>query len=58
MDAQIAPIRSGNPNHDNIPKWSVYSTEKRVTMMMGKEFKVVNAPFEKERAAWEDIYKY
>jgi para-nitrobenzyl esterase len=58
MDAWIAFARSGNPSHEKIPEWPVYNKEKRATMMMGKEFKVVNAPFEKEREAWEGIYKY
>ena len=49
MDAWIAFARYGNPNHSNIPEWSVYDIEKRATMMMGQEFKVVNAPYEKER---------
>lgn len=55
MDTWIAFARNGNPNHGNIPEWSEYNAEKRATMMMGKEFKVVNAPFEKERVAWEDL---
>lgn len=55
MDTWIAFARSGNPNHGNIPEWPVYDTEKRATMMIGKEFKVVNAPFEKERVIWDDL---
>lgn len=55
MDSWIAFARNGNPNHGNIPEWPVYNTEKRATMMIGKEFEVKNAPFEKERLAWEDV---
>jgi para-nitrobenzyl esterase len=55
MDAWIAFARSGNPNHSNIPEWPVYDMEKRATMMIGKEFKVVNAPFEKERVIWDEL---
>jgi para-nitrobenzyl esterase len=55
MDTWIAFARNGNPNHSNIPEWPVYNTEKRATMMIGKEFKVVNAPYEKEREIWEDL---
>lgn len=58
MDAWIAFARTGNPSHDNIPEWPVYNKETRATLMIGKEFKLVNAPFEKERVAWEDFYKY
>lgn len=55
MDCWIAFARSGNPNHGKIPKWPVYDTENRATMMIGKEFKVVNAPYEKEREIWDDL---
>jgi para-nitrobenzyl esterase len=55
MDTWITFARSGNPNHANFPEWPVYDTEKRATMMIGKEFKVVNAPFEKERVIWDDL---
>ena len=58
MDAWIAFARNGNPNHDNIPEWPSYETEKRATMLIGKEFKVVDAPFEKERVAWDGLLDY
>ena len=55
MDSWITFARTGTPNHDNIPEWSSYNADKRATMLLGKEIKVVNAPFDKERAAWDDI---
>jgi len=58
MDAWIAFARNGNPNNDNIPEWPSYETEKRSTMLIGKEFKVVNTPFEKERIAWDGLLEY
>jgi para-nitrobenzyl esterase len=58
MDAWIAFARTGNPNHSNIPEWPEYDTEKRATMMMGKECEVVNAPFEKERVAWDGLHRW
>ena len=55
MDAWIAFARTGNPNHDGIPKWPSYDIEKRSTMLIDHEFKVVKKFLDKERAAWEDI---
>jgi para-nitrobenzyl esterase len=55
MDSWIAFAHNGNPNHENIPEWPVYNTENRATMMIGKEFKVINAPYEEEREIWDDL---
>ncbi len=55
MDAWIAFARTGNPNNDNIPEWPPYDEKKRSTMVIGKEIKVVNNIFEKERKGWDDI---
>ena len=46
---------TGNPNNDNVPDWPSYDVSKRATMLFGKETKVVNRPFDKERAVWDDI---
>lgn len=58
MDAWIAFARTGNPNHDGIPKWVSYDSKKRATMFIGKEIKVEEAPFDDERAAWDDLFDY
>jgi para-nitrobenzyl esterase len=55
MDAWISFARTGNPNHDGIPEWPKYEVEKRGTMLLGKEIKIVNDPYGKERLAWKDI---
>jgi len=53
MDTWIAFARSGDPNHKNIPKWLSYDAVSRSTMILDKEFKIVNDPFGKEREVWE-----
>lgn len=55
MDAWIAFARTGNPNCDSIPEWPSYDIEKRSTMLIDREFKVVEKFLDKERAAWDDI---
>ena len=47
--------RTGDPNNDNIPKWPPYDTKNRPTMLLGKEIKISNDIFAKERMAWDDI---
>ncbi|MFW9824709.1 MAG: carboxylesterase/lipase family protein [Candidatus Thorarchaeota archaeon] len=53
MDAWIAFAHSGDPNHKNIPEWPSYDSVNRSTMIIDKEFKIVNDPFGKEREAWD-----
>ncbi len=54
MDAWISFARSGNPNHKDIPDWSQYRND-RATMIFGKDVKVINDPYDKERAVWDDV---
>jgi para-nitrobenzyl esterase len=54
MDAWIAFARSGNPNNESIPQWPSYNVEKRSTMLINTEFKVVENLLDKERAAWDE----
>ena len=55
MDAWLSFARSGNPNHKGIPNWPSYDNKNRATMLFGKEFKIANALYEKERAVWEGV---
>jgi para-nitrobenzyl esterase len=55
MDSWIAFARTGNPSHSGIPEWPKYNTEKRSTMILGKEIKAVDDPYGKERKAWDEI---
>ncbi|MFX0012495.1 MAG: carboxylesterase/lipase family protein [Candidatus Hermodarchaeota archaeon] len=55
MDAWLSFAHSGNPNHNGIPNWPSYDNKNRATMLFGKEIKIANAFYEKERAVWEGI---
>jgi len=47
--------RNGNPNNDQLPRWPPYDVIKRATMIFGEKIEIMNAPFDKERAAWDKI---
>jgi len=55
MDAWIAFARTGNPNHEGLPEWQPYDSEKRTTMCLGKDCKIDNAVQDKERKAWDGL---
>jgi len=55
MDTWIAFARTGNTSHSGIPDWPQYNTEKRSTMLLGKEIKIFDDPYGKERMAWDGI---
>ena len=56
MDSWIRFSALGDVNHEAIPNWPNYDLEKRATMIIGQEFKVINDPFGKERALWNKSY--
>lgn len=55
MDSWLSFAHSGNPNHDGLPQWPTYDKKSRATFLFGKEFKIANTLFEKERVAWDGI---
>ncbi|MFX1450830.1 MAG: carboxylesterase/lipase family protein [Promethearchaeota archaeon] len=55
MDAWVAFARTGNPNHDGLPEWSIYDLKRRAIMMLGINSKVEDDPIEDIRKAWDDI---
>jgi para-nitrobenzyl esterase len=57
MDAWITFARTGNPNHEGIPEWAPYNVNTRTTMFFGKEIKSIDAPFDRERAAWDGLFE-
>jgi para-nitrobenzyl esterase len=54
QDAWLAFARTGNPSCDSLGKWPAYG-DRRETMLLGREFTVVAAPYDEERRAWEAI---
>jgi para-nitrobenzyl esterase len=58
MDAWLSFTHSGNPNHDGIPHWPTYDKKNRSTLLFGREVKIANALFEKERRAWDGILEF
>lgn len=54
QDAWLAFARTGDPSCESIGKWPVYGN-KRMTMMLDKDCHVEEAPYEEERAAWDNV---
>jgi para-nitrobenzyl esterase len=54
QDAWLAFARTGDPSCESIGKWPVYG-KKRMTMILGKNCHVEEAPFEDERRVWEKV---
>ena len=52
--AWAAFARTGNPSHDEIPPWPAYDPERRATMFMDAQCRVVDDPWPEERQAWGD----
>jgi len=52
--AWISFVHTGNPNHDDIPDWPRYDTERRPTMEFGDVSSVVADPHGMTRASWLD----
>jgi para-nitrobenzyl esterase len=57
QDAWLAFAHTGDPSCESIGKWPVYG-DKRMTMILGKNYHVEAAPYEEERQAWEKTGKF
>ena len=55
MDCWINFAKSGNPNHQGIPKWSTYNSETRTTMVFDRKTEAVNDPLPKTRKLWDGV---
>jgi para-nitrobenzyl esterase len=53
--AWVAFARTGNPNHKSLPNWPAYNTERRATMFLDNESKVVNDPRREARLALSSV---
>jgi len=51
--AWLAFVRTGSPNHEGIPYWPQYSTERRPTMIFDDGCRVESDPYQAERQAWD-----
>jgi para-nitrobenzyl esterase len=47
--------RTGNPSHDEIPAWPAYTLDRRATMFINSECKVVGDPYPEERLVWKSL---
>jgi para-nitrobenzyl esterase len=54
IDALVAFARNGDPSTDSLGEWRPYS-ENRATMLIGEWTRLVEAPFEEERRAWDGV---
>jgi para-nitrobenzyl esterase len=57
MDAWISFARSGDPNHKGLPEWPKFDPVKRRTMFFDVPCRIIDAPREEIRLAWEKIQK-
>ena len=53
QDAWLAFARTGSPNAGGLPEWPAYAPPRRATMILSDRSRVVDAPHEAERAAWD-----
>jgi para-nitrobenzyl esterase len=53
--AWAAFARTGNPSHPGIPTWPAYDTQRRATMRLDAECRVVDDPHREERLLWEEL---
>jgi para-nitrobenzyl esterase len=55
MEAWLSFARHGDPSHEGIGVWPTYETGGRQTMVFGPNTRVEEAPFEEERALFDEL---
>jgi para-nitrobenzyl esterase len=53
--AWAAFARTGNPSHGGIPAWPAYTPERRASMVLDAECRVVDDPHRDERLIWQTV---
>ncbi|MDQ1533665.1 MAG: para-nitrobenzyl esterase [Actinomycetota bacterium] len=53
-DAWIAFARDGSPQHDAIPTWPRYDTDRRATMRIDESWEVIDDPMSETRHLWDN----
>ncbi len=56
--AWAAFARNGNPNFEGLPHWPPYTLDKRETMFINAECRVVSDPWRQERLLWAHLLNY
>ena len=55
MDAWLSFARTGDPSHEGSDRWPTYEPARRATMVFGRDTRIVDAPFEEERALFAEL---
>lgn len=45
----------GDPSHDEIPAWPAYTLDRRSTMFLDAQCRVVEDPYREERLIWSEL---
>jgi len=53
--AWAAFARTSNPSHDEIPEWPAYTLDRRATMILNAECRVIDDPYREERLVWTEL---
>ncbi len=53
--AWVAFARSGNPNHQGLPDWRPFDSDRRATMVLGNDCRSVDDPHKDERLAIQSV---
>ena len=54
QDAWLSFARTGNPGCASLGEWPPYC-DRRKTMLLGRECRIEEAPYEEERRIWDTI---
>ena len=53
--AWVEFVRTGVPRHPGLPEWPVYDVDRRATMWLDAESRVVDDPLAEERRLWDGV---